>query len=126
MRSAMNILNNAATTTASIAISELHGRIAASGLETAYGEMAFDLCLAGVPLKDAFGKIQEKALEQIVSLLDSRVLEDEAATKACLEIVSAEADNVAWRALESGSTALREGLTMLDDVEKMEIDGFVN
>src|SRR5277367_5979237 len=117
MRSAMDMVSAKASTTASIAVSELHGRIAASGVGSAYGEMAFELCLSGLALQDVYAKIQEKALEQMVGLLDARILEDEAATKACLVIIAAEADGVAWKALEDGTAALREGLSMLENVE---------
>jgi hypothetical protein len=105
---------------AALTIRELQGRIEASHLEAAYSEMAFDLCLAQVSLQEAFAQIQGKALEHMVGLLDSRILEDEALMKVCLEMIAEEAESVAWNALQRANEALRDGLAILDGREEVE------
>ena len=102
-----------ATSVAEVALQELQDRIEASGLESKYTGLVCDLCIGQVPLEKAFGQIHEKAMEQMVSFLDARILEDEGALEACLDRIAEEAERVAWQALERGTEALREGIAML-------------
>lgn len=111
---------------ASIAAEELQMRIAASGLSEALARMACELCLEEVPVEEAFQKIQESAIEKMVRMLDSRILENEGALKSCLETVTAESERVAWQALEKGTEELREGLALLEEVKRVEGSGYVN
>ncbi len=110
----------------SIAAEELQMRIAASGLSEALARMACELCLEEVPVEEAFQKIQESAIEKMVRMLDSRILEHEGALQSCLETVTAESERVAWQALETGTEELREGLALLEDVKRLEGNGYVN
>jgi hypothetical protein len=110
----------------SIAAEELQMRIAASGLTEALARMACELCLEEVPVEEAFQKIQESAIEKMVRMLDSRILEHEGALQSCLETVTAESERIAWQALETGTEELREGLALLEDVKRIDGNGFVN
>ena len=103
-----------ATSVAEVALQELQDRIEASGLESKYTGLVCDLCIGQVPLEKAFGQIHEKAMEQMVSFLDARILEDEGALEACLDRIAEEAERVAWQALERGTEALWEGIAMLE------------
>jgi hypothetical protein len=113
-------------TFASIAAEELQIRIASSGLGEALARMACELCLEDVTVEEAFQKIQESAIEKMLHMLDSTILADEGALASCLETVTAEAERVAWQALEKGTEELREGLTMLEEIRKLETGGYVN
>jgi len=111
---------------AETALQELQDRIEASGLENKYTGLVCDLCIGQVSLETAFGEIHEKAMEQMVSLLDAKILGDEVALEACLERIAEESERVAWQALERGTEALREGIAVLDG-EKPFFDGeYVN
>jgi hypothetical protein len=79
-----------------------------------------------VSLEKAFGEIHQKAMERMVGLLDTRILEDEIALEACLEKIRQESERVAWNALEQGTEALREGLAILEDAETLGDGGYVN
>jgi hypothetical protein len=113
-------------TFATIAAKELQMRIHASGLANSLTTMACDLCIAEVPLEEAFQKIQESAMEKMVGMLDTKVLADDCAMKSCLETVAAESERVAWQALEKGTDVLTEGFAILDGVHNLEKGGFVN
>jgi hypothetical protein len=114
------------TSMAELALRELQDRIEASGLESSYAELVCDLCVGQVSLEKAFGEIHQKAMERMVELLDTRILEDEVALEACLEKIAEESERVAWSALEQGTEALREGLAILDGAETLGDGGYVN
>lgn len=114
------------TSMAESALQELQDRIEASGLEASYAGMVCDLCVGQVPLEKAFAEIHQKAMEQMVSLLDARVLEDETALEACLEKIAEESERMAWNALEKGTEALREGIALLEGMEFIQDNGYVN
>jgi hypothetical protein len=114
------------TSVAELALRELQDRIEASGLESSYAELVCDLCVGQVSLEKAFGEIHQKAMERMVELLDTRILEDEVALEACLEKIAEESERVAWSALEQGTEALREGLAILDGAETLSDSGYVN
>jgi hypothetical protein len=99
---------------AEVALQELQDRIEASCLESSYAAMVFDLCIGQVSLEQAFQEIHQKAMEEMVGLLDARVLADDAAMDACLEKIAEQSERVAWAALERGTEKLREGLAMLE------------
>jgi hypothetical protein len=111
---------------AAIASMELKGRIRGKRFENALVGLACDLCFDGMAVEDAFQKIQDTALEQMVRLLDSRILHDSNAVKMCLDLVAAESERVAWAALEKGTERLREELAVIEGQEEYPDDGFVN
>jgi hypothetical protein len=111
---------------AELALRELQDRIEASGLESSYAELVCDLCVGQVSLETAFGEIHQKAMEKMVELLDTRIMEDEIALAACLEKIAQESERVAWNALEKGTEALREGLAILEGAETLGDGGYVN
>jgi hypothetical protein len=114
------------TSVAELALRELQDRIEASGLESSYAELVCDLCVGQVSLERAFGEIHQKAMEKMVELLDTRIMEDEVALEACLEKIAQESERVAWNALEKGTEALREGLAILEGAETLADGGYVN
>ncbi len=114
------------TSVAELALRELQDRIEASGLESSYAELVCDLCVGQVSLEKAFGEIHQKAMERMVELLDTRILEDEVALEACLDKIAKESERVAWNALEKGTEALREGLAILEGGEGLGDGGYVN
>ncbi|HET7106736.1 MAG TPA: hypothetical protein VFI38_07990 [Candidatus Acidoferrum sp.] len=114
------------TSVAELALRELQDRIEASGLESSYAELVCDLCVGQVSLEKAFGEIHQKAMERMVELLDTRILEDEVALEACLDKIAKESERVAWSALEQGTEALREGLAILEGTESLGDGGYVN
>ena len=114
------------TSVAELALRELQDRIEASGLESGYAELVCDLCVGQVSLENAFGEIHQKAMERMVELLDTRILEDEIALEACLDKIAKESERVAWNALEKGTEALREGLAILEGAESLGDGGYVN
>lgn len=114
------------TSMAELALRELQDRIEASGLESIYAELVCDLCVGQVSLETAFGEIHQKAMEKMVELLDTRIMEDEIALEACLEKIAQESERVAWNALEKGTEALREGLAILESAETLGDGGYVN
>jgi hypothetical protein len=63
----------------------------------------------------AIQKIQDKALEKLVPLLDTKILGDPEAIRGCLELVADESERMAWRALQKGTEMLEEGLAALED-----------
>lgn len=95
--------------------SELLGRIRRIHLEESLVEFACDLCLEEVPVETAFQRIQDRALERMVPLLDTKILTDPDAMRSCLEMVAAESERVALRALQRGSQMLEEGLAILEE-----------
>lgn len=110
-----------------IATSELKGRIRKIRLEEALTEMACDLCLEQVPVEMAIQKIQDKALEKMVPLLDTKILCDPAAMQSCLEVVAEESERVALKALQRGTEMLEEGLAILEEGQlELPEDGWVN
>jgi len=111
---------------AGVASNELRGRIRRIHLEESLAMMACDLCMDEVPVEEAFQKIQDKALEKMVTLLDTGILGDSAAIKSCLEVVAKESERVAWKALEKGSAMLEEGLAILDGEVELPDSGYVN
>jgi len=88
--------------------------------------MACNLCMDEVPVEEAFRKIQDKALEKMVGLLDAGILGDSAAVRSCLEVVAKESERVALEALEKGSAMLEEGLAILDGQLELPDSGYVN
>ncbi len=113
-------------TFATIAAQELQMRIHASGLVGSLVTMACDLCMAEMPIEEAFEKIQESAMEKMVRMLDTNILADDSAMKSCLDTVAAESERVAWQALEKGTDVLSEGFAILDGRHSLEKNGLVN
>ena len=112
---------------AQTAKSELKGRMRRIHLEDALVELACGLCMEEVPVELAFQKIQDKALEKLVPLLDSKILGDKEAVQGCLEMVAEESERVAWKALQKGTEMLEEGLAILEDGEfELPEGGYVN
>jgi hypothetical protein len=112
---------------AQAAKSELKGRIRRIRLEDTLVELACGLCMEQVPVETAFQKIQDKALESMVPLLDTRILEDAEAVRGCLEFVAEESERVAWKALQKGTEILAEGLAILEAGElELPEGGWVN
>ena len=111
---------------AGVASKELRGRIRRIRLEESLAMMACDLCMDEVPVEEAFQKIQDKALEKMVTLLDAGILGDSAAIKSCLEVVAKESERVAWQELEKGSAMLQQGLAILDGELELADGGYVN
>ena len=111
---------------AEIATRELQRRIRAKRFVDTFAEMACDLCLEQVPPEEAFQRIQDRAMEKMVGMLDTGILGNDAATKRCLEVVVEESERVALEALEKGSAVLQKGLDVLDGVELLEGLGPVN
>ena len=107
--------------------SELKGRIEKIRLEEALVDMACDLCMEQVPIERAFQQIQDKAMERMVPLLDTRILDQADIMQSCLEMVAEESERVAWSALRKGTELLEEGLAILEDGEiELPRDGWVN
>jgi hypothetical protein len=100
---------------AQAAKTELKGRIRRIRLEDALVELACGLCLEEVPVEMALQKIQDKALERMVPLLDTRILGNAEAVQGCLELVAEESERVAWKALQKGTEMMEEGLAILED-----------
>ncbi len=96
---------------------ELRRRIRASHMADELAAMCADLCMEQVEPEAALERIQEKALERLVSLLDTRILSDAEAMDDCLELIAEESSQVACEALEKGMTRLREGLALLESLE---------
>jgi len=111
---------------AEVALRELQDRIEASCLESSYVGMVCDLCMGQVSLEEAFREIHQKAMEQLLGLLDVRVLDDDGAMEACLDRIAKESERVAWAALERGTEALREGIAKLESGELVSGNGYVN
>jgi hypothetical protein len=108
------------------ATTELHARIRRIRLEESLVELACDLCLEEVPVETAFQRIQDRALEKMVPLLDTKILTDAEAMRSCLEMVAEESERVAWKALKKGSEMLEEGLAILEESEVEVPEGYVN
>jgi predicted subunit of tRNA(5-methylaminomethyl-2-thiouridylate) methyltransferase len=103
---------------------ELRRRIRASHMADELAGMCADLCMEQVEPEQALERIQEKALEQLVSLLDTRILPDAEAMDDCLELIAEESGRIACEALEKGMARLREGLALLESLESSEeMDG---
>lgn len=111
---------------ATVAAQELQIRIRASQMEHALVEMACELCIAQVEPEEAFRRIQDRAMEKMVAMLDTGILTDDAITKSCLELVVAESERIALEALEKGNETLRAGLDFLDQIEFVAKLGPVN
>jgi hypothetical protein len=100
---------------AQAAKTELKGRIRRIRLEDALVELACGLCLEEMPVEMALQKIQDKALERMVPLLDTKILGNAEAVQGCLELVAEESERVAWKALQKGTEMMEEGLAILED-----------
>jgi hypothetical protein len=112
---------------AQVARSELKCRIRRIRLEDALVELACGLCMEEVPVETAFQRIQDKAMEKLVPLLDTKILGNAAAIQECLELVAEESERVAWEALQKGTEMLEEGLAILQDGElELPEGGYVN
>jgi len=112
---------------AQAARSELKGRIRQIHLEDALVELACGLCMDAVPVETAFQRIQDKAIERFVPLLDTKILNDAEAIQGCLELVAEESERVAWKALQKGTEMLEEGLAVLEDGNlELPEGGYVN
>ena len=99
---------------------DLRKRIRTSGLADALAGMCAELCMQQVQPEEALQRIQAKALERLVALLDTRILADAEAMDDCLELVADESERVACEALEKGMARLREGLALLESFESEE------
>ena len=119
-------LQAANTSVAEMALQELQDRIEASGLEASYAGMVCDLCIGQVSLEKAFTQIHQKAMEEMVNLLDASVMDDEVALGVCLDKIAIESERMAWSALERGTEAIREGLALLDGDAFVQDNGYVN
>ncbi len=128
MGAAMNELRSATIAgMAQHAKNELKGRIRKIRLEESLAELACSLCIDEVPVEMAIQRIQDKALERMVPLLDTRILDNADAMQSCLETVAEESERVAWKALEIGTEMLEEGLTILEEGPiELPIGGYVN
>ncbi len=112
---------------AQTAVSELKGRIRRIHLEESLAELACGLCLEQVPVEAAFLRIQDKAMERMVPLLDTKILCNAEAIQSCLEMVAEESERVAWSALRKGTQMLEEGLAILEEGElELPEGGYVN
>jgi len=112
---------------AQTATAELKGKIRRIRLEDALVEMACGLCMDAVPVESAFQQIQDKALERLVPLLDTKILGDVEAIQSCLELVAEESERVAWKALQKGTQMLEDGLAILETGEwEVPEAGYVN
>jgi hypothetical protein len=110
-----------------VATNELKGRIRKIHLEESLTEMACDLCLEQVPVETAIQKIQDKALERMVPLLDTKILGDPMAMQTCLELVAEESQRVAIKAMQRGTELLEEGLAILEEGEfELPTGGYIN
>jgi HSP90 family molecular chaperone len=106
---------------------ELKGRIRKIRLEESLTEMACDLCMEQVPVETAIQQIQDKAMEKMVPLLDTKILSDPVAMQHCLELVAEESERVALKALQRGTEMLEEGLAILEEGEwELPKGGWVN
>ena len=126
MNRAQTDFQAANTSVAEMALQELQDRIEASGLEASYAGMVCDLCIGQVSLEKAFTEIHQKAMEEMVNLLDASVLDDEVALRACLDKIAEESERMAWNALERGTEAIREGLALLEGAGFVQDNGYVN
>jgi|SRR5215475_12860882 len=107
--------------------SELKGRIKKIHLEASLVDMACDLCMEQVPIEMAFQQIQDKAMEKMIPLLDTRILDQTEIMQSCLEMVAEESERVAWSALQKGTELLEEGLAILEEGEiELPNGGYVN
>ena len=124
----MNEAGRVATTMmAQSAKSELQGRIRKIHLEEALVDMACDLCMEQVPIEAAFQQIQDKAMEKMVPLLDTKILDQAEIMQSCLEMVAEESERVAWSALRKGTELLEEGLAILEEGQiALPEGGYVN
>jgi hypothetical protein len=112
---------------AQTAVTELKGRIRRIHLEESLAELACGLCLEQVPVEAAFQRIQDKAMEKMVPLLDTKILCNPEAIQSCLEMVAEESERVAWRALRMGTEMLEEGLAILEEGElELPESGYLN
>jgi hypothetical protein len=112
---------------AQTAVTELKGRIRRIHLEESLAELACGLCLEQVPVEAAFQRIQDKAMERMVPLLDTKILCNPEAIQSCLEMVAEESERVAWSALRKGTEMLEEGLAILEDGNlELPEGGYVN
>jgi hypothetical protein len=112
---------------AQAAKTELKGRIRRIRLEDALVELACGLCLEEMPIEMALQKIQDKALERMVPLLDAKILGNAEAVQGCLELVAEESERVAWKALQKGTEMMEEGLTILEDGDlELPKGGYLN
>src|SRR3974377_2535894 len=101
------------TMRAQSAKSELKGRIRKIRLEESRVDMACDLCMEQVPIESAFQQIQDKAMEKMVPLLDTKILDHADIMQSCLEMVAEESERVAWSALRQGTELLDGGVGIL-------------
>lgn len=99
---------------------ELRRKIRASHIAEELAGMCADLCMEQVEPEQALERVQEKALEQLVSLLDTRILTDTEAMDDCLGLIAEESGKIACEALEKGMARLREGLALLESLESSE------
>lgn len=99
---------------------ELRRKIRANHIADSLAPMCADLCMQQVEPDQALQRIQEKALERLVSLLDSRIVSDSEAMDECLKLVAEESSRIACEALEKGMARLKEGLALLENMEEEE------
>ncbi|MGB7847850.1 MAG: hypothetical protein WBL63_19725 [Candidatus Acidiferrum sp.] len=115
------------TELAQVAKSELKVRIRRIRLENSLVELACGLCMEQIPVEMAFRQIQDRAMEKMVPLLDTRILSDPEAVRTCLELVAEESERVAWSALQKSTEMLEEGLAIMEEGElELPQGGYVN
>lgn len=110
----------------SIAKLDLRTRMRANRLEESLSGMVCNLCMDGLSAEETYDKVQDKALERLITMLDLRMMEDALATKECLEMVVEESERIANEAMEKGTAMLSDGLAILDDPEALNPSGYVN
>ena len=104
----------AKTMMAQSAKTELKGRIRKIHLEASLVDMACDLCMEQVPIELAFQQIQDKAMEKMIPLLDTRILDQADIMQSCLEMVAEESERVAGVAARFAALVFQIGKLLLE------------
>ncbi len=111
---ASGVLRAAASQTAAAAMNQLRTRIHAGNLGNLLSEFACELCLEHVEPEEAYRRVQEKAQEKMVALLDVRVLLEDSVLRNCLELIVEESETSTLEALTHGNDILALGMDILD------------
>ncbi len=112
---------------AAIATEELQLRIEASSLDETLTSMACDLCVQDVAVEQVFEQLQERAIEQMVAMLDITTFENDHAVDCCMAMIARESEKVAWKALENCTDVLAQGLNILEGTQDFgQPNGYVN
>src|SRR6202171_3200221 len=111
---ASGVLRAPASESAALAMHQLHARINASHMANSLAEFACELCLEFVEPEEPYRRVQEKAQEKRVALLDMRILLEDSVLRNCLELIAEESEAVTLEALARGNEALTMGLDILE------------